>query len=115
MRTQSKWLFRAKEKRAKVIAITNLTASKKSTSRAKSGNKLLFEIADVVIDNCGQPGDAATWIEGIDTPMLPTSTIANGFIVQALNPVQQPILHQRKQCEPPIFVCPKHYGKHGKK
>lgn len=100
--------IRAKEKGAKVIAITNLTASKKSKSRAKSG-KLLFEIADVVIDNCGQPGDAATWIEGIDTPMLPTSTIANGFIVQALN-VQTAYYIKENNVEPPIFVCPNIMG-----
>lgn len=98
----------AKEKGAKVIAITNLTASKNSTSRAKS-NKLLYEIADVVIDNCGQPGDAATWIEGIDTPMLPTSTIANGFIVQALN-IQVATYIKSENVEPPIFVCPNIMG-----
>lgn len=100
--------IQAKAKKAKVIAITNLTASKKSTSRAASG-KLLYEIADVIIDNCGQPGDAATWIDGIDTPMLPTSTIANAFIVQALS-LQTAFYIKEAHVKPPIFVCPNIMG-----
>lgn len=100
--------IKAKERHAKVIAITNLKASKQSTSRAAS-NKLLFEVADVVIDNCGEPGDAATIIEGIDTPMLPTSTIANAFIVQALT-LQTTLYIQAANIKPPIFVCPNIMG-----
>lgn len=98
----------AKQQGTKVIAITNMTASKNLKSRAKS-NKLLHEVADVIIDNCGQPGDASTWFEGVNTPMMPTSTIANGFIVQALN-VQTAKYIKEKQIEPPVFVCPNIMG-----
>lgn len=42
----------------KVIAITNLKQSMHSTSRHSSG-KRLFELADIVIDNCVHEGDAA--------------------------------------------------------
>lgn len=100
--------IKAKEKNATIICITNLTASKKSTSRAASG-KLLYEVADVVIDNCGKPGDAATLIEGIETPMIPTSTIANAFIVQALS-LQTALNIKDANIEPPIFVCPNIMG-----
>lgn len=98
----------AKEKGATVVAITNLTATKKSTSRAQSG-KLLYEIADVIIDNCGKPGDAATTIDKIDTPMIPTSTIANAFIVQAIN-VQCAKVIADAGVNPPVFVCPNIMG-----
>lgn len=53
-----------RERGIKTVAITSLAHSKSVTSR-HSGNKRLFEIADVVIDNCGMPGDAILEIEGL--------------------------------------------------
>ena len=74
----------AKKQGAKVIALTNLTHSKQVESRDASG-KRLFEVADVVIDTCGQLGDSATYLEGVNVPILPTSSIANAFICAALS------------------------------
>ncbi|WP_236082189.1 sugar isomerase domain-containing protein [Acidipropionibacterium jensenii] len=48
----------AQQRGVAVIAITSMAHSRSVTSRAPSGKKL-FELADVVIDNCGTPGDAA--------------------------------------------------------
>jgi uncharacterized phosphosugar-binding protein len=73
----------AKEKGAKVIAMTNLRHSSSCTSRHRSGKKM-YEIADVTIDNCGEPGDAAFPIEGLDTCIGPTSSIVGTAIAQAL-------------------------------
>ena len=48
----------AKAKGAKVIAMTSMQHSTGCTSRHSSGKKM-YEIADVTIDNHGEPGDAA--------------------------------------------------------
>ena len=92
----------AKEKGAKVIAITSRSHSEATPSRAPSGKKLM-EGADVVIDNCGELGDAALSVPGCATKMMPTSSIANAFIVQAIS-----VLAAEKIAalgiEPPVFV-----------
>lgn len=74
--------LRLKEHGVNIIAITALEASQNSTSRHKCGLRL-FEIADVVLDNCSVNGDAGiTHSEEIMTG--PTSTIMSCFIVQVL-------------------------------
>lgn len=92
----------AKEKGAKIIAITSLTHSRSTTSRHSSG-KHLEEIADVVIDNCGEIGDASLKLENFDIKMCPTSSIANAFIVQAIS-VQCAKYIIKKGKKPPVFV-----------
>lgn len=76
----------AKARGAKVIAVTNLRHSMQSLPR-NIHQKRLCEVADLVIDNCGQSGDAATTFEGITTPMFPTSSIANAFIAGVISVV----------------------------
>ena len=56
--------IRAREKGARVIALTNLAYSKSSVSRHSSG-KRLFECADLVLDNCGCVGDGSVVVEGV--------------------------------------------------
>ncbi len=92
----------AKKNGAKVIALTNLTHSQQVTSRDASG-KRLFEVADVVIDSCGQLGDSATYLDGVDVPILPTSSIANAFICAALSAEVVATLHENGQ-EAEVFV-----------
>ena len=53
----------AKEKGVKIIALTNKTYSQSVTSRHSSGLRL-FEVADLVIDNHGEIGDAGCQIKG---------------------------------------------------
>lgn len=65
---------------ALVIAVTSLAHSTSVASRAPGG-KRLFEVADLVIDNCGVPGDAV--LPG-DPPYGATSTAAGALIVQAI-------------------------------
>ena len=91
----------AKEKGAKVIAMTSMKHSSSCTSRHSSGKKM-YEIADVTIDNCGEPGDAAFPIEGLDTTIGPTSSITGITIAQAL--VCQVVDNLVKEgIEPPVF------------
>lgn len=74
----------AKEHGAKVIALTNIKHSSSVTSRHKCGKKLM-DLADVIIDNCGELGDAATKVEGVLATMYPTSSIANSVICGAIS------------------------------
>ncbi len=91
----------AKNKDAYVIAITNMDYSSKVTSRHSSG-KRLFEVADLVIDNCGDFEDSAIEIEGVKQKIGPTSTIAGAAIGNAIVVEASAILHS-KGIEPPIF------------
>ncbi len=92
----------AKEHGAKVIAITNLDHSSKTSSRHASGKKLM-DLADVVIDNCGVEGDSALKVEGMRASICPTSSMANAFIVQSLVAVCCEEL-LKNGIEPPVFV-----------
>lgn len=67
----------------KVIALTSLAHSNATTSRAPSGQRL-FETADVVIDNCGVPGDALIKVPGTPEPTGATSTLVGALLLQAL-------------------------------
>lgn len=67
----------------KVIAITNVAQSSQSTSRHASG-KRLFELADIVIDNCIPEGDAVLPVPNSAQRMGPSSTVAGAAIVNAI-------------------------------
>jgi len=91
----------AKKKGAAVIAMTSMQHSASCTSRHKSGKKM-YEIADVTIDNCAEPGDAAFPIEGLDSCIGPTSSVTGITIAQAL--VCQVVDNLVKAgIEPPVF------------
>ncbi|MBM3497285.1 MAG: sugar isomerase domain-containing protein [Armatimonadetes bacterium] len=64
----------AREAGIKVVAVTSLAYSSSVASTHPSGLRL-FEAADVALDNCGVPGDAALGVAGLDTPFGPTSGI----------------------------------------
>ena len=67
----------------KVIAITSVAHSTSVASRHSSGKRLL-DLADVVIDNMGEPGDASVAMEGFDIPVGPTSTITGAYIMNEI-------------------------------
>jgi uncharacterized phosphosugar-binding protein len=72
----------AKARGATTIALTSLTHAHAITSRHHSG-RLLYEVADLVIDNGGEYGDAALTV-GDGVRMGPTSTMVGVFILNAL-------------------------------
>lgn len=91
----------ARAKGAKVIAMTSMQHARSCASRHSSGQKM-YEIADVTIDNHGEPGDAAFPIDGLDTPIGPTSSITGITIAQAL--ICQVVDNLVKRgIEPPVF------------
>ncbi|HIY93075.1 SIS domain-containing protein [Companilactobacillus sp. HBUAS56275] len=92
----------AKKKGVKIIALTNLTYSKSVTSRHSSG-KRLFEIADIVIDNHGDIGDAACTIKGVDQKVGPTSTVIGASILNSIVVEVNQQLVESGIKNPPIF------------
>lgn len=65
------------------VALTNIEYSSSVTSRSPSG-KRLFEVCDVVIDNCGCVSDAAVRIDGLSEKIGPTSTTVGAAILNAI-------------------------------
>lgn len=63
------------------VCITNLAQSTRAASRHSSGLRL-FELCDIVIDNCGADGDAAMEIG--PWRCAPTSTVIGAAILQEI-------------------------------
>ena len=83
------------------IAITSLEYSRQSASRHASG-KRLFEVTDLVLDNCVPPGDAAVEIGKTGQKAGASSTIAGALLVNMLVlAVVERILQEG--VEPPIL------------
>jgi len=68
---------------AHVIALTSMAHTTAVASRAPSGQRL-FETADVVLDNCGVPGDAIVAVDTSPERTGATSTMVGAMLVQAL-------------------------------
>ena len=84
-----------------LAAKASMKHSSGCTSRHSSGKKM-YEIADVTIDNCADPGDAGFPIEGLNSTIGPTSSVTGITIAQAL--VCQVVDNLVKAgIEPPVF------------
>ena len=92
----------AKKHHAKVIAITNLAYSKSVSSRHPSG-KRLFELADLILDNHGDIGDACVSISGLEQKVSPTSTVAGAVMLNAIVAALAQRLVDLGMKTPPIF------------
>jgi uncharacterized phosphosugar-binding protein len=63
-----------------VVALTSLAHAAVSTSKHESGKKLA-DVADVVLDHGAPAGDATVWVEGLETPVAPVSTVTGCAVV----------------------------------
>jgi uncharacterized phosphosugar-binding protein len=72
----------ARTREVAVIAITSRRHSESIDPRGSAHR--LFEVVDVVIDNGGEPGDAAIHLTGFDRAVAPTSTAVGAAIVNAI-------------------------------
>lgn len=93
--------LKAKEMGCGVIAMTSLAHSSQVSSRHSSG-KRLFEVADVVLDNGSEFGDAAFKVNGLENPIGPTSNfigiaLAHMLIIETVEGLI------REGYEPPVF------------
>lgn len=66
-----------------VVAMTSLAHAAVSTSRHESGKKL-HEVAALAIDHHAPAGDSAVWIDGLDTPVAPLSSVTSCAVVNLL-------------------------------
>lgn len=64
-----------------VVALTSLKHSRSQTARHASGQRL-FEVADIVLDNCGVIGDTALTVEGVEGGLCATSTVIGAALLQ---------------------------------
>ena len=62
---------------------TNLSYSKSVTSRHPSG-KRVFELADIILDNHGDIGDACVKISGLEQKVSPTSTVIGAAMLNTI-------------------------------
>ncbi|MCW3790245.1 SIS domain-containing protein [Paenibacillus sp. LS1] len=96
----------AQERGLPVVAITGVENSIQSAPKHSTGKKLL-DIADIIIDTCVPPGDAAVQIDTLKYPVGPTSTIANTYIVNLIKVRTAELLTQAGQ--PPLVLTSAHF------
>ena len=92
----------AKDRGLTVVAITSLSHSQSVPSRHSSGKKL-YELADIVIDTHGVPGDAAVELPGGALKSGAVSTLLGSAIVQAIT-VQAAALLAERGIKPPVLI-----------
>ena len=92
----------AKGAGATVIAITNLSYSMSVSSRHPSG-KRLCDLADIILDNHGEIGDAAVSINGMKQKVSPTSTVVGATMLNAIVAALVQKLVDGGMTHPPIF------------
>jgi len=73
----------ARKRGITVIALTSVAYSRAVPSRDPTGQKL-YEVADVVLDNCTPFGDATVKLAGVAQPVGPLSTVAGAALMHAV-------------------------------
>ena len=92
----------AKKMGVKTIAITSVEYSKTLIARHSSGKKL-YEVCDIVLDNCAKPGDAMVPVEELGIDICPSSGIGAAYLMWALQAsVVEELLHRDKK--PSVYV-----------
>lgn len=94
----------ARKRDIRSIAITSLAHSLSAPPRTVSGLRL-SDAVDLVIDNCGVPGDASLELSSPKGSISvgPTSTAAGIFIANSIVSIATEKLIE-KGCDPPVFV-----------
>lgn len=85
-----------------LVAVTSMDHSTHMTSRAASGKKL-YELADIVIDNCGPYGDALLEMPNGKGKACSISSLTGALIGQMLTAETIAILFEQGY-EPPVLI-----------
>ena len=101
--------IKAKEEGHKVIVVTSWQHTNAEDSRHPSGKKL-YEMGDVVIDNCGPQGDALLET-GDPEKICSVSSITGAFIAQTIATETIAILLKEKQELPVLTESKEHNDK----
>lgn len=78
----------------RVVAVVTSEHLKASTSKRADGKKL-SDFADIVIDTGAPAGDSMIYIDGLDTPVAPGSTLGGVLIINAVKARIAEILTQQ--------------------
>lgn len=71
------------QKKIKVVALVTTDHLKTSTSKRKDGKKL-SDFADLVLDTGAPSGDSMVYVDGLETPVSPGSTVGGAMIVNCI-------------------------------
>ena len=71
------------QKKIKVVAIVTREHLEKSSSRRTDGKKLA-DFADLVIDTGAPAGDSMVYLDGLETPVSPGSTVGGAMIINCI-------------------------------
>ena len=91
----------ARRRGLRVVAVTSVAQSRSGSVDPAVGGRLIDEV-DLVIDLCTPEADAAVALDGLDTPVGPTSTIASVAIVNAVKVRTAELLVERGRMPPVI-------------
>jgi len=72
-----------KQKKIKVVALITKEHSEKSMSKRSDGKKL-GDFADIVLDTGAPVGDSMIYIDGLETPVSPGSSVGGIIIVNSI-------------------------------
>jgi len=72
-----------KRKNVKVVALVSSLHLEQSTSKHADGKKLI-DFADIILDTGAPVGDAMIYIDGMDTPVAPGSTVGGVLLINSL-------------------------------
>jgi len=71
------------KKKVKVVAILTKEHSEKSKSKRTDGKKL-GDFADLILDTGAPAGDAMVYVDGLDTPVSPGSTVGGAMLINSI-------------------------------
>jgi uncharacterized phosphosugar-binding protein len=84
-----------------VVALVSKAHGSASESKHESARKL-FEVADLVLDQQAPAGDSAVWIEGLETPVSPVSSVSGCAIINLIKAEVARRLTEARQ--PPVVL-----------
>lgn len=101
----------AKRLGMKVVGMASVAHGAASRSKHASGRKL-HDVCDLLLDNGAAAGDSAVWIEGLPTPVSPTSSIGGCAIVNLLKAETARLLTKAGR-PPKVLTAACHAGEAG--
>jgi uncharacterized phosphosugar-binding protein len=93
----------ARARGLRVIAVTSLAQSPTEEESDPGTGRRLADEADLVIDLCTPHADALVWIDGVDTPVGPGSTIAAVAVANSIK-VRTAQLLAEQGALPPVIT-----------
>ena len=72
-----------KQKKIKVVALVTKLHSEQSASKRKDGKKL-GDFADIILDSGAPVGDSMIYIDGLETPVAPGSTVGGVMLINCI-------------------------------